>query len=77
MEESERFGVNQKAMVGEGDREANQKEEPSGKLWEFPWLDPSLSHTMVLSDDRENGNLIGSVFVHDVEDGILFFSVSV
>ena len=28
--ESERIGVNQKATVGGGDREANQKEELSG-----------------------------------------------
>ena len=31
--ESERIGVNQKVTVGEGDREANQKEELSGKSW--------------------------------------------
>ena len=31
--ESERIGVNQKATVGGGDREANQKEELSGKSW--------------------------------------------
>ena len=31
--ESEWIGANQKATVGEGDREANQKEELSGKSW--------------------------------------------
>ena len=33
--ESEWFGANQKATVGEGDQEANQKEELLGKSWEL------------------------------------------
>ena len=38
MEESEQFEANQEVMVGEGDREANQKEEPLERSWGFPWL---------------------------------------
>ena len=81
MEESEWSEANQKAMVGEDDREANQKEEPSGKSWGFPWLNSfvvaAMSHMTILGDDRGNGDLVGSVFVHDVKDGILFSSVSI
>ena len=77
MEESERFEANQEATVGEGDREANQKEEPSGRSWGFHSSIPSLSHTMVLGDDRGNGDLVASVSVHDIENGVLFSSMSV
>ena len=38
---------------------------------------PSLSHTTVLGDDRGNGDLVASVSVHDVKDGVLFSSMSV
>ena len=38
---------------------------------------PLLSHTTVLGDDRGNGDLVALVSVHDVEDGILFSSMSV
>ena len=32
---------------------------------------------MVLGDDRGNGDLVALVSVHDVEDGVLFSSMSV
>ena len=43
----------------------------------FHGLIPSLLHTTILSDDRGNGDLVASISVHDVEDGILFSSMSV
>ena len=38
---------------------------------------PSLSHATLRGDDRGNGDLVTSVSVHDIENGVLFFSMSV
>ena len=38
---------------------------------------PSLSHTTVLGDDGGNSDLVASVSVHDIENGVLFSSMSV
>ena len=43
----------------------------------FHGLIPSLSHTTILGDDGGNGDLVASVSVHDVENGVLFSSVSI
>ena len=38
---------------------------------------PLLLHATVLGDDRGNGDLVASVSVHEIEKGVLFFSMSV
>ena len=43
----------------------------------FHDLIPSLSHAMVLGDDRGNGDLVALVSVHDIKNGVLFSSMSV
>ena len=56
MEESEWFEANQEVMVGEGDWEANQKEEPLGRSWGFV---STMSAGMGKKDDEREERLMG------------------